>query len=638
MSAVRVVQASGSIGAIQFQSGSGEFQGDAQLKWLTGSDILVVTGSGEFTLGSNIGPAEDGSYTDGLFTDFTSSTIIGTAIDRFNEVLKGLAPSAAPALDDANCDDTGTNANLSFGTAQSISLYTNAEPSGLTPANSLSDININGTFQSQTVSNDVRRACFRTVPVINGTLNADVPADSPNYVADSFGDGDQGTLRLYVNNNSTEVHSVDLSSFGSGNSLNGDGSGFNLSVATSAHFSDGSDFETFKHRQGTYKIVSASQRDGWNYARVTHTVGSSVNTTNYIEWLIDPNNVTLTSAGSAMDGLSMTGTKNLSGVKYNTGGSAVYRTRVSNAYRNTYSTSNITYNGTRCSVPSISFPVIDYGAGENEGKVLHLTGSVTITGDPILNSTIVVSTDVPHPLKSNLSSAGSQTISGILLYNLSDTSSVTSETFRGESYRRVSGSYSSQSDVTTAGSVWSSSTSLTGVDGLLYYNSRLYAPRQGGVTGDFRSTADGGSIANGPSSNVNYNGIAAGTRTFYRYYQNTSGGSKSNFNLTINGSGTIVTHSTSLTASTSNLQVFIKLPQTADPFSTGWMDIATAFATGQTADGSGCLVGSLDSSLSATNEVTFGTESVGSNEYVMILIKADASFTGYLSSMSISWS
>ena len=638
MSAVRVVQASGSIGAIQFQSGSGEFRGDAKLMWVTSSDSFVVTGSGKFTAGTNIGPAEDGSYTDGLFTDFTSTTIVGTAIDRFNEVLKGLAPSGAPALDDVNCSDSGTNAKLSFGTSQSISPYINVEPSGLTPTDNLSDVDINGAFSSTTDSNDLRRACFRIVPTINGTLNADIAADSPNYAADSFGDGDQGTLKLYVNNNSTEIHSVNLGSFGSGNSLNGDGSGFNLSAVTNGAFSDGSAFSTFKHRQGTYLITSASQRDGWNYARITHTVGSSVNTTNYVEWLIDPNNVALTAAGSAMDGLSMTGTKNLSGVKYNTGGSASYRVRVANAYRNVYSTSNITYSGTNCSVPSVSFPTINYGAGEDEGKLLHLTGSVTITGDPMLNSSITVSTNVPHPLKSNLSSAGSQSIGGILLYDLSDTATSTSESFRGESYRRVSGSYNSQSDVTSGGNVWSSSTSLVDVDGLLFYNSRLYAPRQGTVSGDFRNTADGGSISNGPGSNVNYSGITAGTRTFYRYFQNTSGGSKSNFNLTINGSGTIVTHSTSLTASTSNLQVFIKLPQTADPFETGWMDIATAFATGQTDDGAGCLAGSLDSSLAATNEVTFGTESVGSNEYVMILIKADATFTGYLSSMSVSWS
>ena len=61
---------------------------------------LQNLGSGDIALSASIGDPEDGTYSDGLFTDFAASTPIGTAIDRFNEVLKGLAPSAAPALDD----------------------------------------------------------------------------------------------------------------------------------------------------------------------------------------------------------------------------------------------------------------------------------------------------------------------------------------------------------------------------------------------------------------------------------------------------------------------------------------------------------------------------------------------------------
>jgi hypothetical protein len=40
-----------------------------------------------------IGPAEKGGYTDGIFTDFTNTTPIGTAVDRFNEILLLLAPT-----------------------------------------------------------------------------------------------------------------------------------------------------------------------------------------------------------------------------------------------------------------------------------------------------------------------------------------------------------------------------------------------------------------------------------------------------------------------------------------------------------------------------------------------------------------
>jgi hypothetical protein len=68
------------------------------------------------------------------------------------------------------------------------------------------------------------------------------------------------------------------------------------------------------------------------------------------------------------------------------------------------------------------------------------------------------------------------------------------------------------------------------------------------------------------------------------------------------------------------------------------MDLAKAFATGQVSDGDGCLNGSLDSSLNASNAGTFGTQSAGANEYIVVKIEADASWTGNISQMSISWS
>ena len=102
--------------------------------------ILQSLGSGDVAITGSIGLAEDGSYTDGLFTDFTPITPVGTAVDRFNEVLKGLAPGAAPSLDDMDSNSSGTGAKLSFGSSQAISGYTNVQPSGLTPSSNLSNI------------------------------------------------------------------------------------------------------------------------------------------------------------------------------------------------------------------------------------------------------------------------------------------------------------------------------------------------------------------------------------------------------------------------------------------------------------------------------------------------------------------
>ena len=68
------------------------------------------------------------------------------------------------------------------------------------------------------------------------------------------------------------------------------------------------------------------------------------------------------------------------------------------------------------------------------------------------------------------------------------------------------------------------------------------------------------------------------------------------------------------------------------------MDLAASFSTGQISDDSGCLEGSLDSSLNATNTVTFGTQFAADDEYVCVRVEADASYTGYVSQITVSWS
>ena len=82
--------------------------------------------------------------------------------------------------------------------------------------------------------------------------------------------------------------------------------------------------------------------------------------------------------------------------------------------------------------------------------------------------------------KHNPTNAQNNSISGILVYNLSNNSTTTSETFRRENYRIVSGNYAAQSDTTDAGNAWDSTESLSVNGGLLYYNERLYYPTDSG--------------------------------------------------------------------------------------------------------------------------------------------------------------
>jgi hypothetical protein len=158
MTAIRVTESSGSFGTIQVSSGDGGF---ATGSLVAGSNVTITdNSSGSFTIalaaeaGSTIGEPEDGSYADGLFTDFTTDTLIGVSIDRFNEVLKALAPSPAGSLDDINSLQTGITANLSFGSSNDQSSASPAYASVESSAGIASAVNVNGSYTVTTSSNN----------------------------------------------------------------------------------------------------------------------------------------------------------------------------------------------------------------------------------------------------------------------------------------------------------------------------------------------------------------------------------------------------------------------------------------------------------------------------------------------------
>ena len=666
MTAVRVTESSGSVGALQISDGFGGF---ASGSLIAGSNVTISdNGSGSFTIGasttggSTIGAAEDGTYEDGLFTDFTTETLIGVSIDRFNEVLKALAPAPAPQLDDINSTNTGITGLLSFGTSNDQSSASPAYAS-VTTAAGLSEVDVNGSYAVATSSNNIRLGVFGGDTHMSGTLNADVDLNSQgnsviNYPVFSFGDGDTGVLRLEVNG--SNIKEIDLTSdligsggsgLGTGSYLNAQGSGFNfISTATTGTFSNGNPFNSFKHRTGKFVIASGSQRLGWNYARVTHVKTGSTVATNFIEWVNDDNNDALTAAGNSMS-FEGSGSIHLSGVEYFQSGSAVYKSRVSNAYKYIYDNSNITFTTSNSAAASnnVSFALSaqskpSIGAGEDHTKVLHLTGSTTVTADYFISGAIVSSVNVTHPLKSNLSSGGQSTQTGILMYNRTNTSTAQAETFRRENYRITSGAYDTQASLIDGANVWNSTRHLTSSNGdhsngLQYYRERLYSPTQTLNNGDFRNTSEGGNLDNGPAENPNYSS-ESGQKTFYRWFKNETGSSKRDLSLVIQGDSTsIVSPGTSLDSG--KIRVFVKFPSNGSQ-STGWLDISSDFVLGSYGDNSGANASEsssnpFDSSLNATNEITLGVIEIGNNEYIGIRIEADASWAGYISNISVTF-
>lgn len=669
MTAIRVTESSGSLGSLQIADGSGGFSSGSLV---AGSNVTITdTGSGSFTIaasttgGSTIGNAEDGDYTDGLFTDFDSNTLIGVSIDRFNEVLKALAPAPAPSLDNVNSLQTGTSVKLSFGASNDQSSASPAYASVAASAGIASAVDVNGTYAVVTSSNNIRLGAFSGQTHISGVLNSDVGSNSQgnniqNHPAFSFGDGETGVLRLSVNGST--IKEIDLtmalvgsgtSGIGTGSHLNAQGSGFNFfSTATTGTFSNGNAFESFRHRTGQVVIASSSQRRGWNYARIQHVKSGSTVNTNYIEWVNDDNSDSLAAAGNSLT-FEGSGSLHLSGVKYFQSGSATYKTRVSNAYKYVYDSTNITFttNNSAAASASPSYSITaqakpTIGGSENHNKVLHITGSGNVTASQFLSGALTASVNVTHPLKSNLTAGGQSQVTGILLYSLSNNSTNLVENFQRENFRIVSGAYDTQASLVDSSNSWDSTKHMTASNGghsngLQFYNARLYSPLNTLRSGDFRKTSDGGKLDNAPANNPNYS-AQTGQRTFYRWFKNETGSTKHDFTITIAGNGagagTIVPASTALNSE--RVRIFVKFPSDGTR-STGWLDLATEFVLDSYSDNHGAHTAngslSFDSDLNSTNFVTLGTVGVGNNEYIGLRIEADASWSGYIDSITVSF-
>lgn len=607
-----------------------------------------------------IGNAEDGDYTDGLFTSFTPTTPTGTAIDRFNEILKLLAPGPAPDVQSINTTSTnGISARLSFGSSNTGgSTYSDsANGAGMTP------IDTNGSYAVATQGTSRRLGVYTTATTIEGIINHDVAINQYansviNYVADSFGNGELGTLKLFVNNMSTAVHSVDLSSFngtgnpgsGSGDSLTSNSGFYDVSITKDATSEGGTAFDIFQHRTGKYRIHPTHQRQGWNYARVVHTVGSTDITTNYIEWINDHDTTAITATNTSTSNVAGSDEFILSGIKYFKTSSFNYGTTVNNAHRGIHTTTPIAFNSTYGSITTATdqasvdllstFPSVESGEDFTKSITVAASGTfnVSSSGFPsggLLNGSNTVSIDVVHPnTAKNQSSLASSTINGLLMWYPSASPTALFEDFNSETWRQQAGAYATQASVYTGGSFvtpWDSSIKIDSSDaghntGLVQYQGQLRAPRNTLLNGDFAS------VTNGPGTNADYTGVTSGTREYIRAFRKEDAGTVRDLRLTLNGNASIIANGTSFPADANAIKVFVKVPG-----STGWMDIAAPFVLGSDSDNDGAHVSTYTSSISGSvhNYVSFGLDTVSQNEHVLVKIQADATWTGNLSSMTM---
>ena len=615
----------GASGATGFEGASGVV-GASGPQGATGIDGATGPVGASGAIGV-IGTPTIGDYTSGLFP-WTPTTLIADAEQSVNEFMAALAPPLAPEFSMYDGTQLGVTGKMSYDASHIITdIY------GVDGIGNLTAVNVDEAFTAAALTG-MRRGIFSaSTTTFTGKLASNVQQGTgdptPAYPAYAFKDGDEGTLDLYINTDAAPTYSLDLAANqGSGTYVNGDGSGFVLTAVTSEKFPNGTDFTLFKYRTGTWVVGGNDLREGWNYIRITHTVGTSRPVVNlYLDFVRDLNTTATAFSSESMSGFSGTGSKYLSGVEFYTGGSATYNNTVDNLYRNTYYSGSDALAYTVTNAQAIASDTLATGAGDEAKQVvISKTAHLIASGTRLISQSMTVRTVAKRTVQTQQTSTGAS-ISGILLDNVAATSTITLEGFDDENYRLPSGSDFDSSSTAVTGS-WDSTISLVDSgsypDGLQEITSQLVYP-----------VADYSIIPNGPPSNVNYSTGVSGARTYYRFFDMSPTG-RSNFMISVNGAGTIRANSYSMTNGSDDLKVDIKLPN-GSAEGTGWLDVTALFISGNWADGDGCLLGgtfAMNTPLQALTVGTKNTAATSVNGKVFIRIRVPQAWTGNLTSIT----
>jgi hypothetical protein len=593
---------------------------------LTGSVNITnqISASTILSQYSNIGLPEDGTYTDGLYTDITDNTYVGTMIDRFNEVLKGLSPSPAPDLDNFESITSGTNSlRLAFGAAQSTSSYENVTGTG-----SLSAVNFTQQFNQSTGTGGgrLRLGTFAATTTLSVRLNQDVPLNGTpflNYSASAFNvptDGGE-TYTLEVNGNTYSQATTGINSLSS--------TYFVLTSADTGFFpATGLPFAIFRNRRGTVNIPAALWQNGWNYAKVRQ----GTNVTNYVDWVYDPaaasGNFPYSFNGFTTASVAPTGEKALSGIKYYTGFSYNVTGSIFNYYKNVYNTSNKSFSSVTSGLTAAQLTIPTPTTADD---VIQVNSSHTFASSgqrllsQSLSSTLIITNDF-----SKNGTTGVITTPTILLDNINTSNTTLQENFCLEDYRIASASYNLQSDASSAIGTFTSASSLNSSD-LAVYAGTLRYPTQVLNSGNISGAGIVYVIAGQPDYSS-----ATGDRWFFRTFRN-GGNAVATFTLSISGTNINFT-AFGGTLSGNAVKIWIKVPG-----KTGWRDIMTA-APASTAgiatnDNVGCQTGGAPSNITSQATRTIGidlkTEAMLPSDYFVIRVQTSSGWAGTMNQINL---
>lgn len=499
-----------------------------QLIW-NGTGFQTVLPSSSTT---TIGPAEDGDYTDGLFTDFIPSTPIGTAVDRFNEFLKNLAPLPGPTLSSWSANGSFVNGGISFDNTTTGGLISaTSSPYGGVAAGSTFSLLDN--YYRLGITSKVIQPITGTqfYQDITGILNFDVlqstQTPTPAFVTHSFGQADSGTISLVLNG--VTITSFGLTGGSIDTTLSGATSGISISVSTASKFPNGTSYLPFQNRTGTYLIKNDSSDivDGYNYFIINHETSTSNFVLNRFEFVADPSTNQVVVSTPNISLANTTSGKFLSGIEYyTTPSNFIFSGTIQNLFENTFNqdsdaivykelsnqlsanTNTVTNTPTNGYTSSITTPFIFSSLLSPNGlydpsatMILNMTYSLN-SGVRRINDSVGFGVEVKRTVQGTFI-GGTSTgvvvpIDNWFIDSVLPTSSTFSENFDDENYRLLNGStkyntYNTTSEVLSG--TWSSSasliSSLTHRNGLQVINGILVYPNF-----DFSNLGPGTSVTN----------------------------------------------------------------------------------------------------------------------------------------------
>ena len=470
----------------------------------------------------------------------------------------------------------GSSAKLSFGTSNAIAGYSNV----LATPNINGAVDVNGSWTINTVQANEILGVYTKNSSITSKINSST--NSARIL-----DGDTGELQLFVNG--TKIHSQSLAtpSF-TGNSLNVSGSGFTGITERLFPAYNSSPYPrdyTKPYRTGSVVVHPDDQRNGWNYLQVIHSGTFGERDTNYIEWINDGDSAATNI--SITDG-TLSSFDNDGSIYYSSGirhfastPSASFVVTASNCYRNVRNsvgndmffkigsntnltnltvqslTASSTSTATRTDADGLArYPDLNLSTGVHNAAlnceaVYNFSPSTSLVGEFVIASqkhTASVNEirfDEPPATASSpvasftTSDFASPSKAGFLRYSAdsSNTDEDGSEGFGTETYRLQNRNvtYSQQSHVSGGSGfayAWNSEYSVNDEssyanysDGLVVFGGKLIAPPMAGITGSF-------STLQAPAGNPDYriSQLSQSTRTYVRYFKNTSSVAEETFN------------------------------------------------------------------------------------------------------------